>query len=128
MSENTSRGRTQQKASAAGAKTAEDHKPDLSQQVKALQAEANEGDTVVAFRGEAFTLRNGAFQTRLADDYEFMESVTGGNLPEMVKELLSDEDQSKLKELIRDPDTKKINTEAFAKAFNDLMTEGGQGN
>lgn len=130
MSSTTSstRSRSQQKAAASGAKTTEDRKPDLSQQVKALRDEAAEGDTVVEFRGEAFTLRNGAFQQRIADDYEFMEAVTGGNLPEMVKELLSPDDQDKLKELVRDPDTKKIKTEVFAKAFNDLMTEGGQGN
>lgn len=129
MSENKSpKGTTKQKAAAAGAKTDEGHKKDLSQRLKALQAEAAEGDTVVVFRDEIFTLRSKAFQDRLAEDYEFMEQVTDGNLPAMVREILSDEEHSRLKDLVRDPETKKINTEVFAKAFSELMAEGGLGN
>lgn len=118
---------TKQKAAAAGS-APEDRKPDLSQQIKALQAEAAEGDVVVGFRGEVFTLHSKAFQDRLAEDYEFMEQVTDGNLPAMIREILSDEDQSRLKDLVRDPDTGKIKTEVFAKAFQELMAEGGLGN
>lgn len=118
---------TKQKAASVGAKT-EDHKKDLSQQIKALQAEAAEGDVVVGFRNETFTLRSQAFQDRLAEDYEFMEQVTDGNLPAMIREVLSDEDQARLKDLVRDPDTKKVKTEVFAKAFSELMAEGGLGN
>lgn len=132
MSETTSakspKGTTKQKAAASGAKLDESHKKDLSQQIKALEAEAAEGDVVVSFRDEAFTLRSAAFQERLADDYEFMEQVTDGNLPAMVREVLSSEDQERLKELVRDPDSKKIKTEVFAKAFGELMAEGGLGN
>ena len=127
MSEST-KGTTKQKALAAGAKVDEGHKADLSQKVKALQAEAAEGDVVVTFRDEVFTLRSAAFQERLADDYEFMEQVTDGNLPAMVREVLSTEDQNRLKDLVRDPDTNKIKTEVYAKAFGDLMAEGGLGN
>lgn len=118
---------TKQKAAAAGVKT-EDHKKDISQQIKALEAEAAEGDVVVSFRDEAFTLRSQAFQDRLAEDYEFMEQVTDGNLPAMIRELLSSEDQARLKDLVRDPDTGKVKTEVFAKAFSELMAEGGLGN
>ena len=130
MSESTTRstrGTAKQKAAAAGVKT-EDHKKDISQQIKALEAEAAEGDVVVAFRDEPFTLHSKAFQDRLADDYEFMEQVTDGNLPAMIREILSDEDQARLKELVRDPDTNKIKTEVFAQAFSELMADGGLGN
>lgn len=130
MSETTprpARGNTKQKAAAAGAKT-EDRKKDLSQQIKALEAEAAEGDTVVGFRDEVFTLHSKAFQDRLAEDYEFMEQVTDGNLPAMIREILSAEDQAKLKDLVRDPDSNKIKTEVFAQAFSELMAEGGLGN
>ena len=118
---------TKQKAAAAGVK-AEDHKRDLSQEIKALRAEATEGDVVVGFRDEVFTLRSKAFQDRLAEDYDFLEQVTDGNHPAMVREVLSDEDQTRLKDLVRDPDTHKVNTEVFAKAFSELMAEGGLGN
>ena len=118
---------TKQKAAAAGAKTA-DHKKDLSQEIKALKAEAAEGDVVVGFRDQVFTLRSQRFQERITDDYEFMEQVTDGNLPAMVREVLSDEDQDRLKDLVRDPDTGKIKTEVFATAFSELMAEGGLGN
>lgn len=127
MSETKSTSKTKQKAAAAGS-APEDRKQDLSQQIKALEAEAAEGDVVVGFRGEVFTLRSKAFQDRLAEDYEFMEQVTDGNLPAMIRELLSDEDQTRLKDLVRDPDTGKIKTEVFAKAFQELMAEGGLGN
>lgn len=122
-----SKSKTKQKAAAAGS-APEDHKKDLSQQIKALQAEAAEGDVVVGFRGETFTLHSQAFQDRLAEDYEFMEAVTDGNLPAMIREILSDEDQARLKDLVRDPDTNKVKTEVFAKAFQELMAEGGLGN
>lgn len=125
MSETKSK--TKQKAAAAGS-APEDRKPDLSQRIKALKAEAAEGDVVVGFRGEVFTLRSKAFQDRLAEDYEFLELVTDGNLPAMIRELLPDEDQERLKDLVRDPDTRKIKTEVFAKAFQELMAEGGLGN
>lgn len=131
MSESTTKspkGTTKQKAAAAGAKLDEGHKQDLSSKVKALQAEAAEGDIVVTFRDETFTLHSTAFQERLADDYEYMEQVTDGNLPAMVRELLSDDDQTKLKDLLRDPDTKRVGTETFAKAFSEIMSEGGLGN
>lgn len=121
------KGTAKQKAAAAGVKT-EDRKKDLSPQIKALQAEAAEGDVVVGFRGETFTLRVGAFQERMVDDYEFMEQVTSGILPVMVRELLDNDDQNRLKDLVRDPDTKKVKTEVFAEAFNELMSEGGMGN
>ena len=127
MSETKSTSKTKQKAAAAGVK-AEDRKQDLSQRIKALKAEAAEGDVVVGYRDEVFTLRSKAFQDRLAEDYEFMELVTDGNLPAMIRELLSDEDQARLKDLVRDPDTRKIKTEVFAKAFQELMAEGGLGN
>lgn len=122
------KGTTKQKAAAAGAKIDEGHKKDLSPKIKALQAEAAEGDVVVAFRDETFTLHVEAFQGRMADDYEFMEQVTSGILPVMVRELLSTDDQTLLKNLVRDPETKKVNTEVFAEAFSELMTEGGLGN
>lgn len=125
MSETKSK--TKQKAAAAGS-APEDRKPDLSQRIKALKAEAAEGDVVVGFRGEVFTLRSKAFQDRLAEDYEFLELVTDGNLPAMIRELLPDEDQERLKDLVRDPDTRKIKTEVFAKAFQELMAAGGLGN
>ena len=130
MSESTksTKSTTKQKAAAVGAKLDESHKKDLSQQVKALRAEAAEGDAVVTFRDEVFTLHSKTFQDRLADDYEFMEQVTDGNLPAMVREVLSDEDHDRLKELVRDPDSGKIKTEVFAKAFAELMAEGGLGN
>ena len=127
MSETKSTSKTKQKAAAAGVK-AEDRKQDLSQRIKALKAEAAEGDVVVGYRDEVFTVRSKAFQDRLAEDYEFMELVTDGNLPAMIRELLSDEDQARLKDLVRDPDTRKIKTEVFAKAFQELMAEGGLGN
>ena len=57
-----------------------------------------------------------------------MEQVTDGNLPAMIREILSDEDQARLKDLVRDPDTGKIKTEVFAKTFQELMAEGGLGN
>ena len=125
MSETKSK--TKQKAAAAGS-APEDRKPGLSQRIKALKAEAAEGDVVVGFRGEVFTLRSQAFQDRLAEDYEFLELVTDGNLPAMIRELLLDEDQERLKDLVRDPDTRKIKTEVFAKAFQELIAEGGLGN
>ena len=125
MSETKSK--TKQKAAAAGS-APEDRKPGLSQRIKALKAEAAEGDVVVGFRGEVFTLRSQAFQDRLAEDYEFLEMVTDGNLPAMIRELLPDEDQERLKDLVRDPDTRKIKTEVFAKAFQELIAEGGLGN
>ena len=125
MSETKSK--TKQKAAAAGS-APEDHKPDLSQRIKALEAEAAEGDAVVGFRGEVFTLRSQAFQDRLAEDYEFLEMVTDGNLPAMIRELLPDEDQERLKDLVRDPDTRKVKTEVFAKAFQALMAAAGLGN
>lgn len=132
MSESTTskspKGTTKQKAAAAGAKVDEGHKKDLAPQIKALQAEAAEGDVVVNYRDELFTLRVGAFQERMADDYEFMEQVTSGILPMMVAELLSSKDQNRLKDLVRDPETEKVKTEVFAEAFNDLMGEGGMGN
>ena len=118
MSETKSK--TKQKAAAAGS-APEDHKPDLSQRIKALEAEAAAGDAVVGFRGEVFTLRSQAFQDRLAEDYEFLEMVTDGNLPAMIRELLPDEDQERLKDLVRDPDTRKVKTEVFAKAFQELI-------
>lgn len=118
---------TRQKAASVGANT-EDRKKSLSQQIKALQAEAAEGDVVVGFRNETFTLHSQSFQDRLAEDYEFMEQVTDGNLPAMIREILSGEDQARLKDLVRDPDTEKVKTEVFAKAFSELMAEGGLGN
>ena len=57
MSETETKSKTKQKAAAAGS-APEDRKKDLSQQIKALQAEAAEGDVVVGFRGEVFTLRD----------------------------------------------------------------------
>ena len=129
MSETTksTKGTAKQKAAAAGVKT-EDHQKDLSPKIKAMQAEAAEGDVVVAYRDEVFTLRVEAFQNRMADDYEFMEQVTSGILPVMVRELLSNDDQNRLKDLVRDPDTNRVKTEVFAEAFNELMSEGGMGN
>lgn len=132
MSESTisksPKGTTKQKAAAAGAKVDEGHKKDLSPKIKALQAEAAEGDVVVAFRDETFTLHIESFQERMADDYEFMEQVTSGILPVMVSELLGSDDQARLKNLVRDPETKKVKTEVFAEAFSELMAEGGLGN
>lgn len=132
MSENTPtkspRGTTKQRAAAEGAKLDEGHKPDLSQSVKALEAEAVDGDVVVKFREKAFIVRAASFQERLADDYEFMEQVTDGNLPAMVREVLTEDGQKDLKELVRDPDTKKIRTETYAEAFAELMAAGGLGN
>lgn len=122
------KGTAKQKAAAAGVKVDESFKKDLSPKIKALQAEAAEGDVVVAYRDELFTLHVESFQERMADDYEFMEQVTSGILPVMVRELLSSDDQNRLKDLVRDPDTNRVKTEVFAEAFNDLMSAGGMGN
>lgn len=125
----TAKKTTAQKARAAGAKVpTQDHKEPLSPKVKALQKEAAEGDVVVEHEGHIFTLRVGAFQNRMVEDYEFMEAVTSGILPMMINELLDSKDQAALKNLVRDPDTKRVPVEPLAEEFGILMEAGGLGN
>lgn len=119
---------TAQKARSKGAKTPDDHKSAPSSDLKALQAEAAEGDTVVEYAGEHYTLHLKTFQDRMVEDYEFMEEVTQGSIPAIANLILSDEDRSKLKESLRDPDTKRIGTVAFSTAIGELMQAGGLGN
>ena len=120
--------KTAQKARTKGAKAPEDHKSAPSSDLKALQAEAAAGDRVVEYAGEVYTLHMQAFQDRMVDDYEFMEQVTQGSIPAIASEILGDEDHAKLKESLRDEETRRIKTEVFAKAIGDLMQAGGLGN
>lgn len=119
---------TAQRAKTQGAKRPEDHKDAPSTDLKALRDEAAEGDSVVEYDGEFYTLHMKAFQDRLADDYEFMEQVSAGSIPEIAGEILSDEDRDKLKESLRDSDTGRVSTIAFSKAVGELMQAGGLGN
>lgn len=120
---------TAEKARAAGAKVpTQDHKEALSPKVKAMQKEATEGDVVVEHKDHIFTLRVGAFQTRMVEDYEFMEAVTSGILPMMINELLDSKDQAALKDLVRNPDTGRVPVEPLAEEFGVLMEAGGLGN
>lgn len=127
--ENTKVETTAQKARKAGAKVpTQDHKKAASAKLKALRKEAAEGDVVVEHKGHFYTLRVGAFQERMVEDYEFMEAVTSGILPAMIRELLSAEDQAALKDLVRNPDTNRVPVEPLAEEFGVLMEAGGLGN
>lgn len=126
MSENTKT--TAEKAREAGAKNPADKKKATSAKVKALQAEAAEGDQVVELRGETFTVHIGAYQDRMSEDYEFMEMAAHGMLPAMLAVLLDRGDHTKLKELARDEETRKISPEVMSDLFQELMEAAGQGN
>lgn len=127
MSETTVKS-TAEKAKAAGAKNPADKKKATSAKVKALQAEAAEGDRVVEVRGETFTVHVEAYQDRMNEDYEFMEMAASGMLPAMLSVLLDRPDHTKLKELARDEESKKISPEAMSDLFQELMEATGQGN
>lgn len=126
MSETTKS--TAEKAREAGAKTPGDKKKATSAKVKAMQAEATEGDTIVELHGETFTVHVGKYQDRMSEDYEFMEMAAAGMLPAMLSVLLDRADHGKLKELARDEETKKISPEAMSDLFQELMEAAGQGN
>lgn len=127
MSETTVK-TTAEKAKAAGAKSPGDKKKATSAKVKALQAEAAEGDRVVEVRGETFTVHVEKYQDRMNEDYEFMEMATSGMLPAMLSVLLDRADHQKLKELARDEETKRVSPETMSDLFQELMEATGQGN
>ncbi|GAA1333934.1 hypothetical protein GCM10009592_28710 [Brachybacterium rhamnosum] len=117
-----------QQARAAGAKTPADRKKAASATVKALQAEAAEGDRVIELRGEPITVHLKAFQDRLADDYEFMEQVTQGMIPAILVELVGNDGHQQLKDLARDKTTQKVSTESMAELFQEVMEATNLGN
>lgn len=127
MSEPTTK-TTAEKAREAGAKTPGDKKKATSAKVKALQAEAAEGDRIVELRGETFTVHVDAYQDRMSEDYEFMEMASAGMLPAMLGVLLDRADHTRLKELARDEDTRRVSPEAMSQLFQELMEAAGQGN
>lgn len=127
MSETTTK-TTADKAREAGAKNPADKKKATSAKVKALQAEAAEGDRVVELRGETFTVHSDAYQERMNEDYEFMEMASAGMLPAMLSVLLDRSDHTKLKELARDEETRKVSPEVMSDLFQELMGAAGQGN
>lgn len=117
-----------QQARAAGAKTPADRRKAASATVKALQAEAADGDLVVDIRGEAITLHLKKFQDRLTEDYEFMELVTKGAIPVMLEELAGSDGHQQLKELARNKDTNKVSTEVMGELFQEVAEAAGLGN
>lgn len=117
-----------QQARAAGAKTPADRKKAASATVKALQAEAADGDRVIELRGEPITVHLKAFQDRIASDYEFMEQVTNGMIPVILTSLLGSDGHQKLKELARDQDTNKVSPEKMGELFNEVAEAAGLGN
>lgn len=127
MSETTTK-TTAEKAREAGAKSPADQKKATSAKVKALQAEAADGDRVVELRGEPFTVHVDEYQTRMAEDYEFMEMAASGMLPAMLSVLLDRKDHQRMKELARDEETRKVSPEAMSDLFQELMEAAGQGN
>lgn len=127
MSETTTK-TTAEKARAAGAKSPADQKKATSAKVKALQAEAAEGDRIVEIRDETFTVHVDAYQDRMSEDYEFMEMAASGMLPAMLSVLLDRQDHQKLKELARDEETRRVSPEAMSDLFQELMEAAGQGN
>lgn len=127
MSETTVK-TTAEKAKSAGAKSPGDKKKATSAKVKAMQAEAANGDRVVEVRGETFTVHVEQYQDRMNEDYEFMEMAASGMLPAMLSVLLDRTDHTKLKELARDEETRKISPDAMGELFQELMEAAGQGN
>lgn len=119
---------TKKKAAAAGVKTPSDYKKAASPKLKAMRAEAAEGDVVVEFEGEFYTVHVRRYEQRLADDYEFMEVASKGAIALMLDELLDKEDIDKLKNSIRDEDTGRVKTERMVEKFEQLMEAVGQGN
>lgn len=127
MSETTTKS-TAEKAREAGAKNPADKKKATSAKVKALQAEAADGDRVVEVRGEAFVVHIDEYQKRMTEDYEFMEMASSGMLPAMLGVLLDRKDHQRLKEIARDEETRKVDPEAMSDLFQELMEAVGQGN
>lgn len=117
-----------QQARAAGAKTPADRKKAASATVKAMRAEAADGDRVIELHGEPITVHLKAFQDRLSDDYEFMEQVTQGMIPTILVELVGNDGHQQLKELARDKDTGKVSTEKMGELFQEVMEATNLGN
>lgn len=116
------------KAIQAGAKPPADRKKAASAKVKAMQAEAGQGDMVVEVRGEALTVHVRAYQDRMSDDYEFMEMASVGLLPAMLRVLLDQGDIDRLKDLARNEETGTVSTVTMSEIFQELMEAVGQGN
>lgn len=112
----------------AGAKKPQDRKKAASAELKALRAEAEEGVTVVEYKGEFFHLYVDRFNQRMADDYEFMDAVSRGVIPFMVRELLGEKGHMQLIDLVRDEETGLVSTERMGEVFQELMEEAGLGN
>lgn len=125
MSENTT---ATEKAKASGAKTPADRKKAASAKVKAMQAEATEGDVIVELHGETYTVHLAEFQRQVQKNYEFQEIMTTGLISPLLKVLLSDKDHEKLKESVRDKDSGEVDTERMTELFQELTEAAGQGN
>lgn len=128
MSDTKSTTNAKSKAMRAGAKPPADRKKAASATVKAMQAEADEGDQIVEVRGEVFTVHVQKYQARMVDDYEFMEMASAGMLPAMLGVLLDREDNNRLKNLARNKGTGNVSTEVMAELFQELLEAAGQGN
>lgn len=127
MSETTTK-TTAEKAREAGAKTPADKKKAATAKVKAMRAEAAEGDVVVELRGEIFTVHVEEYQTRMSEDYEFMELASSGILPALLNVLVGMKGHARLKDLARDEETGKVSPEVMSDLFQELMEAAGQGN
>ena len=68
------------------------------------------------------------FNQRMADDYEFMDAVSRGVIPFMVRELLGEKGHMQLIDLVRDEETGLVSTERMGEVFQELMEEAGLGN
>lgn len=112
----------------AGTKAPQDRKKAASAKLKAMRDEAVKGDVVVELRGEFFTVHVDEYQTRMSEDYEFMEMAAAGMLPSMLSVLLGQKGHQDLKELARDEDTNKVSPEQMSDLFQELMEAAGQGN
>lgn len=126
MAENTKT--TSEKAREAGAKSAADRKKAASAKVKALQAEAHEGDVVVELHGNTYTVHLAEFQRQAQSNYEFQEVITSGMIAPLLATLLDRDDVAKLKEIARDEDSREVSTERMTELFQELTEAAGQGN
>ena len=125
MSETTS---AAAKAKASGAKTPADRKKAASAKVKAMQAEATEGNVVVELHGETYTVHLAEFQRMAQENYEFQQVMTTGLVAPLLDILVDREDHEKLKESARDEETGEVSTKRMEKLFQELTEAAGQGN
>lgn len=126
--ESTTKKSTAQKAREAGAKTPDDKKKAASAKLKAMRAEAAEGDVVIELHGETLTVHLEEFQKQASENYEFQEVMASGLIAPLLSVLLDRADIAKLKEIARDPETKIVSSDRMTELFAEVTEAAGQGN